>query len=103
MKVDVAIIGGGPGGSTCAGLLKKYAPDLEVALFEREVFPREHVGESQLPPISKILNEKTDTPIGYINISIIGEETEKLLKQNLEDIKKSKAKGIILDLRGNGG
>lgn len=57
MKVDVAIIGGGPGGSTCAGLLKKYAPELEVAVFEREIFPREHIGESQLPPISKILME----------------------------------------------
>ena len=57
MQVDVAIIGGGPGGSTCAGLLKKYAPELEVAVFERETFPREHVGESQLPPISKILKE----------------------------------------------
>jgi flavin-dependent dehydrogenase len=57
MRIDIAIIGGGPGGSTCAGLLKKYAPELEVSVFEREQFPREHVGESALPPISKILNE----------------------------------------------
>lgn len=57
MKVDVAIVGGGPGGSTCATLLKKYAPSLEVAIFERETFPREHVGESQLPLISGILME----------------------------------------------
>lgn len=57
LKVDVAIIGGGPGGSTCAILLKKYAPKLTVAIFERETFPRDHVGESQLPLISEILVE----------------------------------------------
>ncbi len=54
---DVAIIGGGPAGSTAGSLLKKYSPNLEVAIFERETFPREHVGESQLPPISSILDE----------------------------------------------
>lgn len=57
MKVDVAIIGGGPAGSTAGSVLKKYAPGLKVAIFEREKFPREHVGESQLPPISQILAE----------------------------------------------
>ncbi len=56
-QYDVAIIGGGPGGSTTAALLKKYAPHLSVAVFERELFPREHVGESQLPPIGAILEE----------------------------------------------
>ncbi len=54
---DVAIIGGGPGGSTLGALLKKYNPDLRVVIFERENFPRDHVGESQLPPISKVLIE----------------------------------------------
>jgi flavin-dependent dehydrogenase len=57
INCDVAIIGGGPGGSTCAGLLAKYAPTLDVQVFERERFPRDHVGESQLPPISLILRE----------------------------------------------
>jgi flavin-dependent dehydrogenase len=56
-KVDVAIIGGGPAGSTAGTLLKKYRPDLSVVILEREAFPREHVGESQLPPISQILHE----------------------------------------------
>ncbi len=57
IELDVAIIGGGPGGSTCGGMLKKYAPELSVGIFERDAFPRDHVGESQLPPISRILNE----------------------------------------------
>ena len=55
--IDVAIIGGGPAGSTAGSLLKKYAPDLRVAIYEREAFPREHVGESQLPPIGRVLDE----------------------------------------------
>lgn len=57
MHYDVAIIGGGPGGSTTAGFLKKYGPDTKVLVLEREKFPRDHVGESQLPPISRILEE----------------------------------------------
>lgn len=39
----------------------------------------------------------------YINISIIGEETENLLKQTLQTFQGQDIKGIILDLRGNGG
>lgn len=54
---DVVIVGGGPGGSTLAGMLLKYQPSLKVLIIERETFPREHVGESQLPQISGILHE----------------------------------------------
>lgn len=55
--VDVAIVGGGPAGSTVAALLRKHSPGLSVLVIEREVFPREHIGESQLPAISGILHE----------------------------------------------
>lgn len=44
---DVAIIGGGPGGSTAANLLAQAGRS--VVLFERERFPRFHIGESLLP------------------------------------------------------
>ena len=57
MDYDVLIIGGGPTGSTCGTLLKKYQPDLRVLIVEREEFPRDHVGESQLPMIGEVLNE----------------------------------------------
>ncbi|MFN3729293.1 MAG: NAD(P)/FAD-dependent oxidoreductase [Fimbriimonadaceae bacterium] len=56
-NTNVAVIGGGPGGSTLAALIKKYAPEIAVTVFERETFPRDHVGESQLPLISAILHE----------------------------------------------
>jgi flavin-dependent dehydrogenase len=54
---DVAIIGGGPTGSTAGTLLKKYRPDLKVVILEAEKFPRDHIGESQLPAIGPILDE----------------------------------------------
>src|SRR6516225_130767 len=44
---DVAIIGGGPAGSTAAALLARDGR--RVVLFEREKFPRFHIGESLLP------------------------------------------------------
>lgn len=45
-KVDVLVIGGGPGGSTAAALLARNG--LKVLLLERETFPRYHIGESLL-------------------------------------------------------
>ncbi|MBS1727086.1 MAG: tryptophan 7-halogenase [Armatimonadetes bacterium] len=57
LTTDVAIIGGGPSGSTCAGFLKKYGPNTRVLVLERDQFPRDHIGESQLPLISRILDE----------------------------------------------
>ena len=44
---DVAIVGGGPAGSTAAALLARAGRS--VILFEREKFPRFHIGESLLP------------------------------------------------------
>src|ERR1700732_3828449 len=44
---DVAIIGGGPAGSTAATLLARAGR--RVVVFERERFPRFHIGESLLP------------------------------------------------------
>ena len=44
---DVVVIGGGPAGSTASTILADSG--LTVGLFEREVFPRFHIGESLIP------------------------------------------------------
>src|SRR3954454_14246014 len=46
-KLDVAVIGGGPAGSTAATLLAQHGHS--VRLFEREKFPRFHIGDSFMP------------------------------------------------------
>jgi FADH2-dependent halogenase len=46
-EYDVAIIGGGPAGSTAAILLARAGR--RVVVIEREKFPRFHIGESLLP------------------------------------------------------
>jgi flavin-dependent dehydrogenase len=56
-EYDVAVIGGGPGGSTVATHLARGG--LRVAVFEREAFPRFKVGES-LVPATMLLLERLD-------------------------------------------
>lgn len=52
---DVIVIGGGPAGSTTAAFLAKAGH--RVRLFEKDKFPREHVGESLLPFCYTILKD----------------------------------------------
>ena len=49
---DVAVIGGGPGGSSAATALARRGRS--VVVLERERFPRFHIGESQLPWTNEI-------------------------------------------------
>src|SRR5256884_7199611 len=44
---DVVVIGGGPAGSTVSALIAQQG--YRVQLFEREHFPRFHIGESLIP------------------------------------------------------
>jgi FADH2 O2-dependent halogenase len=52
---DVGIIGGGPGGSTMASYLAKAG--LKCVVFERELFPRPHGGESLVPSANRVFKE----------------------------------------------
>lgn len=55
-ETQILVVGGGPAGSTAAGLLAKQG--FQVTLLERDFFPRYHIGESILPscrPIFELL------------------------------------------------
>jgi len=57
---DVVVIGGGPGGSTVSTILAQAG--LKVGLFEREKFPRFHIGESLIPETYWVLRRLNMLP-----------------------------------------
>jgi len=52
---DVGIIGGGPAGAALAAYLGKAG--ISNVVFERELFPRPHVGESLVPSSTRVFKE----------------------------------------------
>ena len=67
-RVDVIVIGGGPAGSTAAGFLAQAGAS--VILFEKDRFPRYHIGESLLSATLPILEALGVVPaiedVGFI-------------------------------------
>ena len=57
---DVVVIGGGPAGSTTAALIAQQG--YRVGLFERERFPRFHIGESLIPETDWVLKRLNMLP-----------------------------------------
>lgn len=55
--MKVLTIGGGPAATTLGSIIKRYRPSIDVLILERDKFPRDHIGESQLPVICTILDE----------------------------------------------
>jgi flavin-dependent dehydrogenase len=58
--MDVVVIGGGPAGSTVSALIAQQG--YKVALFERERFPRFHIGESLIPETYWVLKRLNMLP-----------------------------------------
>jgi flavin-dependent dehydrogenase len=59
-RTDVVVIGGGPGGSTTSTLIAQKG--YRVELFEREKFPRFHIGESLIPQTYWVLKRLNMLP-----------------------------------------
>src|SRR2546429_8384017 len=57
---DVVVIGGGPAGSTVSALIAQQG--YRVQLFERETFPRFHIGESLIPETYWVLKRLNMLP-----------------------------------------
>src|SRR4030095_650344 len=57
---DVVVIGGGPAGSTASTLVAEQG--IRVELFEREHFPRFHIGESLIPETYWVLKRLNMLP-----------------------------------------
>jgi flavin-dependent dehydrogenase len=60
MHPDVIVIGGGPAGSTVSTLIAQHGP--KVVLFERDHFPRFHIGESLIPETYWVLKRLNMLP-----------------------------------------
>jgi flavin-dependent dehydrogenase len=59
-ETDVIVIGGGPSGSTVSTLIAQRGR--QVHLFERETFPRFHIGESLIPQTYHVLKRLNMLP-----------------------------------------
>ena len=58
---DVGIIGGGPAGGALGGYLGKAG--VKAIIFERELFPRPHVGESLVPSSTRVFKDLDFLPV----------------------------------------
>lgn len=70
----------------------------------KRVFPVQVTRKTvDIPSVSSEVLDAGSKKIGIIEISIIGEETETLLKKEIAALSGAGLAGIVLDLRGNGG
>lgn len=89
----------GPKDSTVKLTIERVDKKWERSLLEKEVV-REKLNVPSVT--SKIITGANGVLIWYLEISIIGEETDNLLKKEIATLKESKIQWLIVDLRGNG-
>ncbi|MCK9467223.1 MAG: S41 family peptidase [Candidatus Absconditabacterales bacterium] len=89
----------GPAGSNVSLIIERYEKDDKREVFEITII-RETIN---IPSVESEIFEINTKKIGYIEIFLIGEETENIFKKEVNKLKSEGVEGIILDLRGNGG
>ncbi|MBP6910770.1 hypothetical protein KBC03_04180 [Patescibacteria group bacterium] len=90
----------GPEGSTVElTILRLSEKDAAKRLFKVTITRKKVV----IPSVSSKLITLGARKIGYINISIIGQDTEVVMKKEVRSLVDQGVNGVILDLRGNGG
>lgn len=71
---------------------------------ENTIFKQKVIRDTiNVPSISQKIIMQQNIPLLYLNIAMIGEDTEKTLKSVVKELKGADYKGIIIDLRWNGG
>ncbi|HPC34657.1 MAG TPA: S41 family peptidase [Candidatus Absconditabacterales bacterium] len=89
----------GPAGTDVSLIIERYEKDDKREVFEVTI-TRENIN---LPSVESSVFEINGKKIGYIEMFLIGEETENIFKKEVNNLKSEGIEGIILDLRGNGG
>ncbi len=87
-----------PKWSTVTLMIERMHKDGSKELIKKEV-TRDKLS---IPSVTSKIIERNGKSFAHITISIIGEETENILKQEIASIKKNHIDGVIVDLRGNG-
>lgn len=92
-------IRGPEGTSVELAILRPSAEQPSERLFKVDITRK----KVSIPSVSTDLLTMWTRKIWYINISIIGEQTENAMKKAVAEVKAQNIDGLILDLRGNGG
>ena len=87
-----------PAGSNVSLIIERYEKDDKREVFEITII-RETIN---IPSVESEIFEINTKKIWYIEIFLIGEETENIFKKEVNKLKSEWVEGIILDLRGNG-
>ena len=88
---DVIVIGGGPAGSTVASILAREGR--RVVLFEKERFPRHHIGESLM----------TDTYFTFQRMGLLeklkAESVRSQIQRAVRKLQPAKNRALSISLR----